>query len=114
MNQIQDVFEACYFLGMNPLSELRRILPFYRWTFHCIDYESDGKIRRVITTSDFIWRTNWANDDGDIQLVTATRNNRTEPLKFFWAGGESESRPDREMTDFVKEFGGEPVYLENE
>ena len=108
MEDIQDLLDASYFLGINPLKGLRKILPQYQWRYYRLENgeRHDGYVKEVVSKSDFIWRI-WYNDD-DIQLVTATKLDRTPPgnLKYFWVEGVSKAS----QIAFAENFGGEPVY----
>ncbi len=113
MEYIHEVFDSCYFLGMTPLRELRRILPQYQWKYHSI--KNEKHIQQILASCDFSWMTCWANDEDEIELVTATKIDRipAEPLKYFWAG----YRKGSEVTDrlnFAIEHKTNPVYWEVE
>ena len=117
MNQIQEYFDSCYWIGINPLPGIRRILPQYEWRFHrSKDY---GLIRKIISDSQLIWRTNWIEDGftsepaEEIQLVTANKiGQSSEVEKLFFAGEKKKLERSTDRIDFVKRQGGDPVYCE--
>jgi len=115
MEQINDLLHACYWLGINPLRELRHILPQYVWEYR--ELKNRSLVTKAIASSDFIWRVNWLDDMPDsysekIQLVTATKTDRAEPLKLFFAGQKRKLESSTRELDFVHALGGDPVYSE--
>jgi len=107
MEDIQGFLDYSYFLGINPLRGLRKILPQYQWRFYRMrnDERHEGHVKEVVSKSDYIWRI-WYDED-EYQLVTATKLDRpmSERLKYFWA----ESGSLTSQVSFVEEFGGNPV-----
>ena len=109
MEDIQTLLDACYSLGINPLRELRKILPQYSWKYWVI---KRGLPRTTISQSDFIWNVDWFGVHEEFHFVTATKLERREPLKYFWAGDIDTGNPraSTEHVDFVEALGGNPVY----
>ena len=115
MSQINELLSACYSLGINPLRELRRLLPQYAWEYR--ESKNRSLVTKTIASSDFIWRVNWLDDMPEsysekIQLVTATKTDRDEPFKLFFAGEKKKLEPSTRKLDFVSALGGDPVYCE--
>lgn len=115
MCQIQDFLNACYYLGVNPLRELRQILPQYTWKY--VSLKNHNSIKEVVTKADFIWRVNWIDDglsrySDTIQLVTATKSDRVEPNHSWFYGEECVNLPEtsNRQVDFIEAFDGNPVY----
>ncbi|MBI3888221.1 hypothetical protein HY311_00300 [Candidatus Nomurabacteria bacterium] len=117
MEEIQDLLEACYSLGINPLRPLREILPQYTWKFHRLKNKSKDPrpVAEIVVSSDFIWRLDWYDDMGEDQLVTATKADRVpEHLKWFWTGIERHSRQSRtENIGYIRSVSGNPVDWSN-
>ena len=118
MEQIQNFLEACYMMGVNPLRELRKMLPQYNWQFHVS--KDKGHIRRTVSNSDLIWRVNWDKDMSEswcdeIEFVTATKPGRatSEWQSHFWAGVSLDSYKRDRMIAFVEVHDGSPVYYIN-
>lgn len=115
MEQIQDFLDLCYMMGINPLRELRRMLPQYTWQFHTS--KDKGYIRKTVSSSDFIWRVNWMEDMPEewcekIEFVTATkpdRNPSKHPSYFYVEAKHDGEKQDR-MIAFVEVHEGGPVY----
>jgi hypothetical protein len=112
MDSIQDYLDGSYFLGINPLRELRRIFPKYVWCYHQLKEQKQA--REVISQSDFIWRANYSSlDEMDgIELFTATAYSPRKPLRVFWAGEKNASETSTSLIDNIKDIGGEPEYFE--
>jgi hypothetical protein len=115
MKQIQEFLTACYWMGINPLRELRKMLPQYRWQFHVS--KDKGHIRKTVSNSDLIWRVNWDMDMSDswceeIEFVTATNLGRpaSERPSHFWADVHLDSYKQDRMIAFVEVHDGSPVY----
>lgn len=117
MGQIQEFLIACYWMGVNPLRELRKMLPQYQWQFHVS--KDKGHIRKTVSGSDLIWRVNWDMDVRDswaeeIELVTATNLSRpaSERPSHFWADVRLDSYKQERAIAFVEVHDGCPVYYE--
>lgn len=115
MEQIEDLLDACYFLGINPLRELRHMLPQYSWKF--LSLKDRSLTTKTIANSDFIWRVNWLEDMSEsysekIELVTATKTSRSKHFKLFFAGQKKKLEQSTRELDFVRALGGDPVYSE--
>ena len=113
MQQIEEFLESCYWLGINPLRELRQMLPQYSWEYR--RSKDRGLITRTVASSDFIWRVNWLHDEKDsyskeIEVVTATKTDRPERLKLFFAGEKKKLEQSTRKIDFISALGGDPVY----
>jgi hypothetical protein len=123
MDRINDYLLSSYFLAINPLTQLRRILPQYEWKF--VQPKNLRQARAVVSTADFVWRTDWFNGPGlsssstaeDIErcfpaeLAIATLLNRAEPLKHFFAGKKNKSAETTTELEFVSVCGGDAVYF---
>ncbi len=114
MELINEYLYASYFMSINPLSGIRKVLPQYKWTYHRVNsYE----VARVISQqSDFIWCTNafgGAPYKEKIELVTATHKIPRKPLKLFFAGEKNASQGDQETWEIklAKDCGGEPEFV---
>ncbi|MDB5266633.1 MAG: hypothetical protein JWN89_448 [Parcubacteria group bacterium] len=116
MSQIQDLLNACYWLGINPLEELKRILPQYAWNY--LRSKDLDLIRAEVAKSDLIWRVNWTEDGfkgigvraEEIQLVTAQLIGSFKVLEhLFFAGWQETAEESTPKLDFVRELGGEPI-----
>lgn len=122
---VQEFFLCNYLLGINPLRELRRMLPQYTWQYH--RSKNRGEIGEAVSHSDFIWRLNWHDVDDpeeatEIMLVTAVSRDTTtsspDRPKFrsnFWSG--VSTRRERykrtvlaERIKFIRGLRGIPVY----
>lgn len=119
MDNIQKYLESCYFLSINPLPQLRRILPQFLWRFdRC---ESIGRVKELVEQSDLIWRVNcWVTDwseeeergELEVDLVTANPVNSMRRRKIFFAGDKKASEKTTPQIEFVRACGGEPEYAE--
>ncbi len=114
MGWVNDYLYAAYFLSINPLVGIRKILPQYKWTFHRLS--SFQAASEVVKQSDFVWCTNAfggsVNSEDEIELVTATLIQSRDPLKLFYAGQKNASLGDG-LTPSIKlaeDCGGEPMY----
>jgi hypothetical protein len=115
MEQIQGFLTACYWIGVNPLRELRKILPQYEWKFHVL--KDERRIRETVSDSDLIWRMNWEMDTDDIwadeiELVTATNLSRpdSEQPSHFFIDLKLKNHAQEYAIAFVKIHDGCPVY----
>ena len=113
MEWISEYLYASYFMSINPLVGIRKVLPQYKWTFYRV--ESYEAAKKVSQQSDFIWCTNafgGAPDYNEIELVTATHNISRKPLKLFYAGEKNASQGDEETWEIklAQDCGGEPQY----
>ncbi len=115
MEQIQNFLEACYMMGVNPLRELRKMLPQYHWQFHVS--KDKGHIRKTVSNSDLIWRVNWDKDMSEswcdeIELVTATKPGRaaSERPSHFWVDVRLDSLGQDRNILFAEVHDGSPVY----
>ena len=108
MEDVQGLLDYSYLLGINPLQNLRKILPQYQWRYYRLKNGGphDGYIKEVVSKSDFIWRI-WYDTD-EVQLVTATKLDRIDRKKLFWV--ESVSKVVQVV--FAEDFGAEAVYWE--
>ena len=115
MEDIQRLLDVSYSLGINPLNGLRKVLPQYQWRFYRIRNEEryEGHVKEVVSKSDFVWRI-WYDED-DFQLVTATKLDRAidERQRNFWVGS-NKAHCFVEEVAFAEEFGGTPVFWEEE
>ena len=119
MQQIQEFLNASYMLGTNPLRELRRILPQYKWQYH--ELTDQGLIKHTVAASDFIWRVNWLDDMPNVfatklELVTATMISsaqpKPEPSRWFWAGNKKKLERTTHKITYARACDGYPVYYE--
>lgn len=116
MSVVNDYLYAAYFVSINALPGLRKVLSQYRWTFHRLPY-STQKAARVVGQSDFIWCTNAFGgppdaDEEKIELVTAKLIEPRESLRLFYAGKKSAYQKEDvvQEIEFAYECGGKPVY----
>lgn len=113
MEWICEYLYSSYFMSINPLTGIRKVLPQYTWTFHRV--KSFEAAKRITQQADFIWCVNAFGGilDGDeIELVTATLNAPRKPLRLFHAGEKKASEGDK-LTSEIKlaqDCGGEPQY----
>ena len=119
MQQIQEFLDVCYMIGINPLRELRKILPQYKWQFHTS--KDKGYIRKTVSNSDFIWRVNWMQDERDswsekIELVTAIGYHTipTDRESNFYVEAKHDGEKQDRMIAFVEVHDGTPVYYTSE
>lgn len=114
MECVNDYLYAAYFLSINPLTGIRKILPQYKWTFHRLN--SFKSASEVVKQSDFIWCTNAfggsIDREDEIELVTATLIESREPLKLFYAGQKNASLGDNPTPQIklAQDCSGEPMY----
>lgn len=89
MEFIQDYLHSCYFLSINPLPELRRILPQFEWSFFRSVEGGPGvkETGDVVDKSDLIWMIEGGGLHGSFTIVTATRTEIRLPKKMFFIGG---------------------------
>ena len=89
MEFIQDYLKSCYFLSINPLPELRRILPQFEWSFFRSKEGAPGvkETGDVVDRSDLIWLMEGGGLHGSFTIVTATRKEARPPKKMFFIGG---------------------------
>jgi len=114
MNDVQKYLEASYFLSINPLPQLRHILPQFIWKFaRC---ESLEQARKAVTQSDLIWRANrfvsdWSewSEEEPADLVTATCTQPLGARRKIFLVGEGKPRDRAQELEFVKVCGGEPL-----
>ncbi len=119
MDSIQKYLESCYFLTINPLPQLRRLLPQFLWRFD--KCKSIDQAKGVVAQSDLIWRVNrwvsdWAEEEKigelEVNFVTANPINSLRRRKTFFAGDKKASEQTTPELEFVKACGGEPEYAE--
>ncbi|MFA6446182.1 MAG: hypothetical protein WCW14_02950 [Candidatus Paceibacterota bacterium] len=105
MKRVQDYLDASYLLEINPLRNLRQMLPQYIWEYH--ELKDRTALLEIISLSDFIWMLDWERSlEFPVLLVTARRQVRiVAPLKYFWIGKGEENR-DR----LAKGWMAKPVY----
>jgi hypothetical protein len=119
MQWVSEYIYASYFMSINPLRNLRKVLPQYNWVFH--EKLNYGAAARVARQSDFIWCSNafGAEDPGiysvreeGIELVTATLRQKREPLRLFYAGEKKVSSGDKPtfLMKLAEDCGAEPEY----
>ncbi|HWB33775.1 MAG TPA: hypothetical protein VG753_00420, partial [Candidatus Paceibacterota bacterium] len=87
MEFIQDYLKSCYFLSINPLPELRRILPQFEWRFFRSTKGGPGvkETGDVVDQSDLIWLIE-GGFHTSFTIVTATRKEARPPKKMFFIG----------------------------
>jgi hypothetical protein len=112
MHWIREYLYASYFMSINPLVGLRKVLPQYRWVFHRVkSYEAASTVTKQ---SDFIWCTNAFGGPpwGEIELVTATLRLSRDPLTRFFAGYKNASLGDGLTWEIklAQDCGGDPEY----
>jgi hypothetical protein len=112
MQWISEYLCASYFMSINPLVGIRKVLPQYYWAFHRVkSYEASRKVTRQ---SDFIWCTNafGGAPDNEIELVTATLLESRDALRLFYAGIKYASLGDALTWEIklAQDCGGEPEY----
>lgn len=124
MSSISDYLYSSYFLTINPLPQLRKALPAYTWNF--ARPKSLREAREIVSTADFVWRTDWFNsrwldansteEDFDacfpVEFATATLRDPRKPLRYFFAGDKPASSETTTDLRFVEACGGDPVYFE--
>lgn len=117
MEQIQEFLDACYMIGVNPLREMRKMLPQYTWQFHVSC--DRNQTRKIVSNSDFIWRVNWMVDmpnewSGKVELVTATKPDRPRESRpsNFWVAAKFDGEKLKRNIAFVEVHDGSPVYYE--
>ncbi len=112
MEWVSEYLYAAYFMSINPLVGIRKVLPQYKWAFHRLDsYQAAAEVTK---RSDFIWCTNafGGAPDDEIELVTATLILPRHPLKLFYAGAKKASQGDSLTWEIklAQDCGGEPMY----
>jgi hypothetical protein len=88
MEFIQDYLKSCYFLSINPLPELRRILPQFEWRFFRSE-EGDRGVKQtgdVVNESDLVWFIE-GGFHRPFTIVIATHKEARAPKKMFFIGG---------------------------
>ena len=87
MEFIQDYLKSCYFLSINPLPELRRILPQFKWNFFRSAEGGPGakETGDLVDKSDLIWMIE-GGFHRPFTVVTATRKEVRPPKKMFFIG----------------------------
>jgi len=87
MEVIHDYLKSCYFLSINPLPELRRILPQFKWQFHRTEKGGKGipPAGDIVEESDLIWMMD-GGFHGSFALVTATSLDEKPRRSIFFAG----------------------------
>lgn len=115
MEYIQDYLESSYYLSINPLRELRRILPQYEWRFiRCKDM---SEAKRAVTESDFVWLVTAAwmnpqNESESFDIVTARARVQTaERRKYCFGGKKNASADTTRVLQWIEQCGGDPVYF---
>ena len=109
MGFIQEYLVSSYFLSINPLPQLRHILPQFTWRF--VRCKGEKEACRLVSTSDLIWMSNWkwhSSDEIDLVVASSTKKGR----RLFFAGEKNASEPTTEWIEFAKRCGAEPAYSE--
>ncbi|HEV7449429.1 MAG TPA: hypothetical protein VGP13_02740 [Candidatus Paceibacterota bacterium] len=111
MDWIHDYVDACYFLSISPLRDLRRVFPDYRW-----EYCATGNFRDVqdlVGRSDFIWQANISQlGDGEYELFVATRKIRRDAKKFVFAGKKKKSQVTTKLIEFAQSCNAEAIFCD--
>jgi hypothetical protein len=82
---IDEYIHSSYFLAINPLPALRRILPQFRWEFRRSKEDEDLSVATdIIQESDLIWMIRGGTEV--FTLVTATSSEEKPRRNAFFAG----------------------------
>ncbi len=108
LGDLHNYIYAAYFLGINPLMGLCRLLPQYRWEYHQWP-NTECNVRaasKIVLRSDFIWITGDPHDTERIELVTATKVGRSKSFSLFFVNSRLIDTQFKRLMVFVRLCGG--------